>query len=417
MTTETNPYVLTDDIYTDIENVSPVGWVEMPDGLRAVMVTDYAAIKEIGTHPDVSRDAAAHWPDLRAGNVPTDSLVVPWVTNAGPFSAYGAEHRRLKKLMTPAFTHHQIDKLEPMIHEIVAEALVKIAPSGPHDMSQVDPLDLRAEFCFPVPIMTIGAVLGVDVDDEQDLFPVIRAGADALFDTNISREELGAAFVGLLGAIDELIARKRAHPDSSLTSTLIQANEDGDTYTAAEIAEVVRILIVAGYETTVNLLDQCIFLLLSHPQYLAAVLAEEPGTDAAEAAWEAIIDEALRHSSPANVVPMRFPIKDVVIAGFEIPAGTPILVSFAGAGRDPKVHAAPGVFDPTRAKKDHLGFGYGPHRCPGAAMAIAEAKIALPALFSRYRLTLIEDSAEIPTNDGIITNGHARLLVALEPND
>ncbi|MFD2024041.1 cytochrome P450 [Promicromonospora aerolata] len=417
MTTETNPYVLTDDIYADIESVGPVGWVEMPDGLRAVMVTDYAAIKEIGTHPDVSRDAAAHWPDLRAGNVPADSLVVPWVTNAGPFSAYGAEHRRLKKLMTPAFTQRQIDKLEPMIDEIVAGALAKIAPSGPHDRSQVEPLDLRAEFCFPVPIRTIGAVLGVDVDDEQDLFPVIRAGADALFDTSISREELGAAFIGLLGAIDELIARKRARPDDSLTSALIQANQDGDTYTAAEIAEVVRILIVAGYETTVNLLDQCIFLLLTHPQHLAAVLAEDPSTDAAEKAWEAIIDEALRHSSPANVVPMRFAIKDIVIAGFDIPAGTPLLVSFAGAGRDPKVHEAPDVFDPTRIKKDHLGFGYGPHRCPGAAMAIAEAKLALPALFSRYRLTLVEDPAEIPANDGIITNGHARLLVTLEPND
>ncbi|GAA4706789.1 Cytochrome P450 [Promicromonospora umidemergens] len=416
MTIETTPYVLTADIYADIKNVGPVGWVEMPDGLRAVMVTDYAAIKEIGTHPDVSRDAAAHWPDLRAGNVPADSLVVPWVTNAGPFSAYGAEHRRLKKLMTPAFTQRQVDKLEPMIHEIVAGALAEIAP-GPHDGHQAEPMDLRAEFCFPVPIRTIGAVLGVDVDDEQDLFPVIRAGADALFDTNISREELGAAFVGLLGAIDELIARKRANPDGSLTSTLIQANEDGDTYTATEIAEVVRILIVAGYETTVNLLDQCIFLLLTHPQYVAAALAEELGSDAAETAWGAIIDEALRHSSPANVVPMRFPVKDIVIAGFEIPAGTPLLVSFAGAGRDAKVHEAPDVFDPTRTKKDHLGFGYGPHRCPGAAMAIAEAKIALPALFSRYRLTLVEDPAEIPANDGIITNGHARLLVTLEPND
>lgn len=400
-------YRLTEDTYADIKAVGSIGWVELPDGLRAVMVTDYAAIKQIGTHEHISRDGAQHWAGLRAGDVPPDSLVVPWVTNAGPLSAFGPEHRRLRKLMTPAFTKRRTDQLAPAIELIVAETLDKIATENPPDLQTKFswmPVDLREHFCFPVPIATISALLGVD----RDLFPLIRNGAAALFDTNLSREELTPLFMGLLGAIDELISRKRETPDDSLISSLIAANEDGDTYTAAEISEVVRITIVAGYETTVNLLDQAIYQLLRHPEHLRAVMA-------GEISWDNVIDEVLRHSSPANVVPMRFATKDITINGFPIPAGTPILVSFAGAGRDPNVHERADVFDPTRRPLVHLGFGTGVHRCPGAPLAMLEARIALPMLFERFTLSLVED--EIRPNKGIITNGHDRLLVTVTPND
>ena len=417
MTTETDEYLvhrLTDDTFADIEAVGPIGWVELPDGLRAVMVTDYALIKKIGVHKDISRDGAQHWAALRAGEVPQTSLTVPWVTNAGPLSAYGTEHRRLRKLMTPAFTKRRIDKLRPAIEKIVMDTLGEIERK--RDIEQGTKawyklgrgksaplqLDLREEFCFPVPIATISALLGVD----DDLFPTIRAGADALFDTAITPDVLAERFMGLLGAIEELIGRKRATPDDSLISSLIASNEGGDTYTPEEISEVVRITIVAGYETTVNLLDQCVFLLLTHPEHLESVLL-------GDLSWDDVIDEVLRHSSPANVVPMRFATKDITLGGLPISAGTPILVSFAGAGRDPKIHNRADEFDPSRVKKDHLGFGTGVHRCPGAPLAVLEARIALPYLFDRFRLELVESPSTIAPNPGIITNGHSRLLVKL----
>lgn len=417
MTTETDNHLvhrLTEDTYADIEHVQSQGglaWVEMPDGLRVVMVTDAAAIKKIGVHKDISRDGAQHWAGLRSGDVAPDSLAVPWVVNAGPLSAYGPEHQRLRKLMMPAFTKRRIDQLTPAIEKVVADSLDEIERRRVGGLrpgawwrlwgrrNRVAQVDLREDFCFPVPIATISALLGVD----DDLFPTIRAGADALFDTAISREELGPLFMGLLGAIEEQIARKRATPDDSLISSLIAANEDGDTYTAEEISEVVRITIVAGYETTVNLLDQCIYLLVTHPQYLDMVLA-------GGITYDEVIDEVQRYAGIANVVPMRFPTKDIKIAGFPIPAGTPILVSFAGAGRDRKVHDRADVFDPTRSKKDHIGFGTGRHRCPGAPLAVLEAQIALPMLFDRFRLDLVGDPAP---NKGIITNGHAELLMTV----
>lgn len=412
---------LTEDIYADIEKVGSIGWVEMPDGLRAVMVTDHAAIKQIGVSPDVSRDGAQHWAALRAGEIPMDSITLPWATEAGPFSAYGDEHKRLRKLMMPGFTKRRIDTLAPSIEETVtgilnglefdrAAHVPRRRPLGgwgrPWSDKPVYQVDLRQRFCFPVPIAAISAMLGVD----DDLFPAIRAGADALFDTSLSREELTPLFMGLLGAIDELIERKRATPDESLTSSLIQANQDGDTYTPEELAQVVRIMIVGGYETTVNLLDQAVYLLLTHREYLAMTLA-------GHITWDDVLDEVLRHSSPAAAVPMRFAVKDITIAGFPIPAGTPILVSFAGAGRDPNVYAKPDVFDPTRATTMHLGFGTGRHRCPGAPLAMLEARIALPMLFDRFRLELVEDPYKIDPSPGIITNGHKRLLVRLHPKN
>lgn len=414
---------LTDDTYADNEYVQDQGgiaWVELPDGLRAVMVTDAAAIKEIGVRKDISRDGAQHWAALRAGEIPEDSFWLPWTVGAGPFSAYGDEHKRLRKLMTPALTKRRMDMLTPSIEQTVKGILGGLESDRVAHRPRRGILhgwrrwwgkreapyqvDLRERFCFPVPIAAISALLGVD----DDLFPTIRGGADALFDTSLTREELGPLFMALIGAIHEQIERKRATPDDSLISSLIAANEDGDTYTDAEVAEVVRITIVGGYETTVNLLDQAVYLLVTHPRYLDMVLAEE-------ITWDDVIDEVLRFAGPANAVPMRFATKDIKIKGFPVPMGTPILVSFGGAGRDRKVHERPDVFDPTRAKKDHIGFGTGRHRCPGAPLAMLEARIALPLLFDWFRLGLVEDPASIKPNPGIITNGHERLLVTLEP--
>jgi cytochrome P450 len=135
----------------------------------------------------------------------------------------------------------------------------------------------------------------------------------------------------------------------------------------------------------------------------------------ASASWDDVVDETLRWRSPAANLPLRYAVEDMELAGATIGAGEAILVSFAGAGRDPRVHEQPDVFDPTRATRgEHLGFGYGSHRCLGAPLAVLEAKIALPALFERFgNLTLAEPAEAIPANPGFITNGHARVPVRL----
>ncbi|MBO0609901.1 cytochrome P450 family protein [Myceligenerans salitolerans] len=393
------------DIHGEIERVraqGPLVQVALPGGLAAWMATDYAVITSLLTDQRVSKDAAQHWADLRAGNVPPDWPLMPWIAKSGMFTAHGREHRRLRRLAGGAFTQHRVNALKPMIQDIVTGTLDDVAcrldqPGSPT-------ADLRETFCFPIPIETIGALLGVP----DDLLAPIRSGADALFDTAITPDQLAERFGDLNMAVAELITRRRHKPTSDLTSALIRATHDGAGYSDDELIETVRVLVVAGYETTVNLLDQAAVALLAHPEHLVA--AREGCIS-----WEDVIDETLRWRSPAANLPLRYATEDIVIDGLTIAAGEAILTSFAGAGRDPQVHENSHVFDPTRTtRQDHLGFGHGAHRCLGAPLAVLEAAIALPALFDRFpNLTLAEPAADLLANPGFITDGHARVPVRL----
>ncbi|WP_307864969.1 cytochrome P450 family protein [Myceligenerans salitolerans] len=381
-----------------MRQAGPVVPVRLPGGLLAWMVTDHRAIIGLLTDDRVSKDVR-HWAAMNTGQVPAGWPLMPWVVGSGMFTAGGAEHRRLRRLAAPAFTGHRTGALAPMIEQIVADTLDDVTTHLDQDRT----VDLREKFCFPIPIKTIGALLGVD----DDLFDAIKSGANALFDTAVTPEEFAGRFAGLNAAIAELVTRKRHRPGTDLTSALIRARQHGDRYSDEEILETARVVVVAGYETTVNLLDQAIVALLTHPQHLAAA-------QAGHITWDDVIDETLRHQSPAANLPLRYAVEDIELAGTTIRGGEAILVSFAGAGRDPRIHEHPDKFDPTRTGKTHLGFGYGSHRCLGAPLAILEAKIALPALFDRFRdLTLAEAPEAIPANPGFITNGHARVPVRL----
>lgn len=385
----------------------PVVQVDLGGGLLAWDVLGYdEAVKVLKMDRPrnrlVSKNAAKYWRDMKGGRVSPDLPMLMWVQNAGMFTADDPEHVRLRNWAQPAFSPRRIEQLGPMIDQIVAGKLDTIEKGRPSGLdSQV--VDLRAEFCFPVPMDAIGALLGVP----DDLAPVIQEGADALFDTALAPEEAGKRIVALLGAIDEMVSRKTAEPGQDLVSDLIKAMQESGTYTLAELLETVRVIIVAGYETTRYFIAQVILTLLSHPQHLAAVLA-------GDLSWDDILDEALRCVGTAATLPLRFAVKDFQLGGAKIREGDAILLSYAAAGRDPRKHQDPAVFDPTRPNKDHLGFGRGAHYCLGAPFAVDVTKRALIELFARYPdITLVEDPANIPANQSWITNGPARLLVNL----
>jgi len=228
-----------------------------------------------------------------------------------------------------------------------------------------------------------------------------------LFDTSVTPEDAQARFFALLAAIETMVDRKIADPGVDLTSDMVKLLGTKDAYTREVLLETVRLTIVAGYETTGNLIDQVVFALSTHPEHRAAVLA-------GEISWDATVDETLRWAGIAANLPLRFAVEDFELGGAQINQGDAILVNYAGTGRDPAKFDRPKVFDPTRASREHLGFGHGTHYCLGAPLAVLEAKTALPALFDRYPdLSLAEDPATIPANPGFITNGHARLPVHL----
>ncbi|MRH88164.1 cytochrome P450 [Nocardia sp. SYP-A9097] len=377
----------------------PVTLVELM-GVPAWSVTDADVLKRLLADPRVSKDPVQHWSAFGNGEITPEWPLFPWVAVANMFTAYGADHRRLRKLVSPAFTHRRTMALRPRIEEIVANLLdgLAAAPAG-------EIVDLRESFAYPVPIQVLTELMGVPEDRE----PALRICVARFFDTEITPEAAGANYVEMFGLVEELVAFKRDNPGDDMTSVLISTrDEDGERLTEKEMVDTLMLVINAGHETTVNLLDQAIFALLTHPEQLAAVRA-------GEVTWEDVIEETLRFEAPVAHLPLRYAVEDIEIDGIRIPKGDAILASYAAAGRDPKVHGDTAEsFDITRVNKDHVAFGHGVHHCIGAPLARLEASIALPALFNRFPdLRFATDPADIAPVIGFISNGHRELPVRL----
>ncbi|MRH87333.1 cytochrome P450 [Nocardia sp. SYP-A9097] len=382
-----------------IREQGPVTLVELPGGVRAWSITNAAVLKEILSGSTVSKDPRKHWPAFQNGEIPEDWELANWINTPSMFIAYGADHRRLRKVVSKGFTPRSTAELEPRIQEIVQELVkgLEATPAG-----QV--VDLREEFAYPLPIRVIGELLGVP----EDLSEPLRVCVDSVFDTGVSKDEAVATYTEMIGLLQTLVAFRRENPGQDMTSTLIRAADDPETdFTEAELVGTLYLTVNAGHETTVSLLDHAIHLLLTHPGHRAAVSEGTLG-------WTEVIEEVLRFESPAAHVPLRYAVDDFELGGVAIAAGDPILVCYAGASRDPQVHGpTTDVFDPTRATKEHMAFGYGVHHCLGEPLARLEAQIALPEIFTRFPDMMLAPGQEIGAVPGFISNGHRRLPVLL----
>ncbi|GAB2514248.1 cytochrome P450 family protein [Nocardia heshunensis] len=403
-----SPIVL-DVTGTDIQGESariraqgPVTLVELPGGVPAWSVTDQATLKSLLADARVSKDPRQHWAAFMNGEITAAWPLMPWVAAENMFTAYGVDHRRLRKLVSPAFTHRRTTAMRERIEAIVTELLDELAalPAG-------EIVDLRSLYAYPVPIRVISGLLGVP----EHLDAAIHKCVDGFFDGSLTAEEAMANFVEMYERVGELVAYKREHPGDDITSAMIaeRDEEDGSQLNDKELVETLMLVVNAGHETTVNLLDQAVVALLTHPEQLAAVVAEQ-------ASWADVIEETLRYQSPVAHLPLRYAVEDIEIDGVTIPKGEAILASYAGAGRDPKIHGeSADAFDIARETKDqHLAFGHGAHHCLGAPLARMEAAIALPALFERFpNLRLATDATELKPLGSFISNGHTSLPVLL----
>ncbi|MFC5218818.1 cytochrome P450 family protein [Streptomyces coerulescens] len=390
-----------------IRERGPVTLVELPDGVRAWAVSSPDLLKRLLTDPRVSKDPRRHWPRWIDGEISPEWPLFTWVAVQNMFTAYGSEHKRLRALVSKAFTARRTTALQPRVEEIATTLLERVEVAGRH--GQV--VDLREEFCYPLPIQVISELFGLPEEQGAEL----RAVVDGVFHTSATPEEVTDIYARFYAAMGQLVALKRRSPGDDLTSALIAARDDGDTgLSEQELLDTLVLMVSAGHETTVNLIDNAIHLLLTHPDQLAHVRS-------GRVSWEDVVEEALRVEAPVASLPLRYAVEDLVMSEFGGPAGTvigkgeAILAAYAAAGRHPgKYGADADRFDVTRADKEHLAFGHGVHFCLGAPLGRLEARTALRALFDRFpglRLAVPQDEPE-PV-DSFISNGHRSLPVRL----
>ncbi|MFE9583269.1 cytochrome P450 [Nocardia sp. NPDC006044] len=378
----------------------PVAVVELPGGVPAWSATDAAVLKSLLADPRVSKDPRQHWSSFINGEITEAWPLLPWVAVDNMFTAYGSDHRRLRKLVSPAFTHRRTTALRPRIEAITDSLLNALAATPPGES-----VDIRAGFAYPVPIQVITEMMGVP----EHLGGGLHKCVDGFFDTSFTPEQAQANYLEMYRLISELVAYRRETPGDDVTSVLIATRaEDGAQLVEKELVDTLMLVINAGHETTVNLLDQAIFALLTHPDQRADVVE-------GRVPWSDVVEETLRYEAPVAHLPLRYAVEDIEIGDIRIPKGEAILASYAGAGRDPNLHGATADhFDIHRTNKDHLSFGHGAHHCIGAPLARLEAAIALPALFERFpNLRLAVDPAELQPVGSFVSNGHRQLPVYL----
>ncbi len=354
-------------LYRELRADRPVVRATAPNAVTFWLVTRYADARAALNDPRLAKDAR-RIPELMAANAedeapPARALaesLVQHMLNADP-----PDHTRLRKLVGKAFTMRAIARLRPRIEEIAGQLADTMAAAGPS-------VDLLDEFAFPLPMTVISEILGVP-QDRRDEF---RHWSNTLL-SGAGDEERAAAAGAMAQFLAALVADKTENPGDDMLSDIVRASEDGDTLSHGETTAMAFLLLVAGHETTVNLIGNGMLALLRHPDQLAR-LRENP--DLVPGA----VEEFLRYDGPVNLATFRFTTEPVEIAGTTIPEGEFVLVSLIGANRDPEHFADADRLDVERDTTGHLAFGYGIHHCLGAPLARLEGEIAFRTLLDRF---------------------------------
>ncbi|WP_329029338.1 cytochrome P450 family protein [Streptomyces sp. NBC_01423] len=375
--------------------------VVLPGEVRGMAVLGHDALKEFLAHPDVAKNAQ-HFTALRDGEIPDGWPLKTFATVQGMTTADGADHRRLRSLMSKAFTARRIEELRPRITELTSRLLAGLEAAATED----GVVDLRTHFALPLPMGVICELLGVD-EAHQDR---LHALSSRIVATDIGPAEAVAANREMVEILSAVAAARAADPGDDLTSAMIAAREEsGDGFTPQELIGTLMLTIIAGHETTLNLITNAVRALCTHRDQLDLVLA-------GGASWADVVEETLRWDSPVSYFPFRYPTRDLTLDGTVIPRGTPVLAGYSAAGRDTRAHGPDAArFDITRADGPrHLSLGHGAHYCMGAPLARLESVTALEQLFTRFpALDLAVPEPDLPRHASFVGNSVRRLPVRL----
>jgi cytochrome P450 len=395
-----NPFPL----FAQVRSAAPVHEVRLADGHPAWLVVGHAQAKAALNDPRLSKDM--HAALARSGEVLAEGLPGPALARH-MLSVDPPDHTRLRRLAMPAFNRRRVDALEPRIRSIVDGLLAGLEARGGPDR----PVDLVAGYAFPLPFTVISELLGIPEPDRADLgrwFGILLAPSSGP-QPPAEAVEASRSIVDYLTA---LLGRKRAEPGEDMVTDLVVAADRDHALSQQEMLSTIFQLVVAGHDTTTSLIGNGTVALLRHPEQRDALVTDPALVPRA-------VEECMRWDAPVPHSTFRYTTEEVRIGDVVIPAFAQVIVSLAAANRDPARYRDPETFDIHRSDGGHLALGHGIHHCLGAPLARLEARIALPALHTRFpamRLAVDPSKLHWGHGDGLVLRGLSELPVVLGPS-
>lgn len=378
------------DDYALLRSERPVSRLRLPGGRIGWLVTRYEDARATLSDPCFSPPLIQVTPNAELP-LPEEELQVP----PGMFSALDPpEQSRYRRLVSRHFTRKRMREITPRIEQIVEEQLTAMISSG-------SPADLVPWFAQAIPTRVITEMLGIPAADRADYQRWILA----TLSLSTGEEELREVKDGLYGGLTQLVADKQKVPGDDIVSELLHGDAP---LSSAEVVNISLLLLIAGLETTANMLGLGSFALLLNPGQADALRADEELLDVA-------IEELLRYLTIVQFGLTRTAREDTEIAGQKIAAGETVVVSLAAANRDPEAYEDPDQLDVFRKEAPHLAFGHGVHMCLGAQLARVEMKIAFGALLRTLpSLRLAVAPEDVPTGEDKVFYGVHSLPVTWE---
>lgn len=364
--------------------------VSCPAGFDAYLVSDYRRAREVLANPTVSSVAASSFHTQRGHDVSKP------LGSGNIIQLDGHEHVRIRELLTPEFTVRRMRALREYIRKIINQHIDAMLAHGP------GPVDFVAEFAVPIPALVICEMLGVPPEDRDDF----QRWGTAMMDTDLTRDQQTGPGGEMLGYMARLCATQMQNPDENtlIGRMIVRGN---DTLTIEELTGVSVVLLVAGHETTANMISLSTLALLQDPEQLAQ-LRSDPSIA------ESAVEEMLRYLSVVQFGLLRRATEDFQIDDVTIKAGEWIVSATSAANRDPDVFGTTAdCIDLTRDAKTHLAFGFGVHQCLGQQLARIELAEMFKILFQRIpTLQLAVPAADVPLKEASFVYGVKSMPVA-----
>jgi cytochrome P450 len=378
------------EAWSQLRSGCPVANVRLVSGDTAVLLTRYDDVKQTLADPRFDRQLTAEG----AARITTNE-------SGGVFStpnplANGSAHQMWRRLVIRSFTARRMAALQPRIEEKTDELIDQLQLEG-------SPADLVPTLAFPLPVWVICELLGI-CDKDRDLFAYWAQTMLSL--SKYSQNEIDAAQAEFDEYMAVLVAQKRATPGDDLTSELLAVADSQDGRLSEELAvRTARGLLVAGHETTANMIGKMVAMLLADRRRWDELLADPELVPSA-------VEEVVRFDANAGFGLPRYLTEDLELEGATLPSGTTVIVNIAAANRDERAFEHPDEMDLHRNPNRHLTFGVGPHSCIGQVLARTELQTVLAALLRRLpTLDLAIPADELPIREGMLVGGMERLPV------